>query len=50
MFEDVVAVMNEVAPFDWKAFFSGRLQSLDPHAPIAGIEKGGWKLVYTEIQ
>ena len=48
MFEDVVAVMNEVAPFDWKAFFSGRLQSLDAHAPIAGIEKGGWKLVYRD--
>ena len=48
MFEDVVAVMNEVAAYDWKTFFTTRLQSLDPHAPLGGIEKSGWKLVYRD--
>jgi predicted metalloprotease with PDZ domain len=48
MFEDVVAVMNEVAAYDWKAFFTTQLQSLDPHAPLGGIEKSGWKLVYRD--
>ena len=48
LFEDVVAVMNEVAPYDWKSFFMTRLQSLDPHAPLGGIEKSGWKLVYRD--
>ena len=48
MFEDVVTVMNEVAPYDWKTFFNTRLQSLNPRAPLDGIEKGGWKLVYRD--
>jgi predicted metalloprotease with PDZ domain len=48
LFEDVVAVMNQVSPYDWKTFFTTRLQSLDPHAPMGGIEKGGWKLVYRD--
>ena len=48
VFEDVVAVMNEVAPYDWKTFFTTRLQSLDPRAPLGGIEKSGWKLVYRD--
>jgi len=48
VFEDVVAVMNEVAPYDWKTFFTTRLQSLAPHAPLGGIEKSGWKLVYRD--
>ena len=48
MFEDVVAVMNEVAAYDWKTFFTTQLQSLDPHAPLGGIEKSGWKLVYRD--
>ena len=48
MFEDVVAVMNQVAAYDWKTFFITRLQSLDAHAPTGGIQKGGWKLVYRD--
>ncbi len=48
VFDDVVRTMNEVAPYDWKTFFTTRLESLDPHAPLGGIEKGGWKLVYRD--
>lgn len=47
-FEDVVNTMNEAAPYDWKNFFLTKLQSLNPHAPLGGIEKGGWKLVYKD--
>jgi len=46
-FEDVVAGLNAVAPYDWAGFFTARLQSLAAHAPLGGIERAGWKLVYT---
>jgi predicted metalloprotease with PDZ domain len=47
-FEDVVQTMNQVQPHDWTTFFRQRLQSTSPHAPLGGIENGGWKLVYTD--
>ena len=47
-FDDVVTTLNQVAPHDWRAFLNERLDSLAPHAPMAGIEHGGWKLVYSE--
>jgi len=47
-FDEVVSTMNRVAPFDWRSFFETRLRSLDAHAPLNGIEKSGWKLVYRD--
>ena len=47
-FEDVVQAMNAVQPYDWAAFFHERLQSTSPSAPLGGILKSGWKLVYTD--
>jgi predicted metalloprotease with PDZ domain len=48
-FEDVVAGMNEVVPFDWKGFFMERLRSHGPGAPLGGLENAGWKIVFTGI-
>jgi predicted metalloprotease with PDZ domain len=48
-FDDVVAAMNEIAPYDWRTFFTSRLQSHGPGAPLGGIENSGWKLVYTDV-
>ena len=45
-FEDVVTTLNDVAPFDWRNFLETRLNSTDVHAPLGGIERGGWKLSY----
>jgi predicted metalloprotease with PDZ domain len=45
-FEDVVTTLNDVAPFDWRNFLLSRLNSTDFHAPLGGIERGGWKLAY----
>jgi len=45
-FDDVVATLNEVAPFDWRNFLLTRLNSTDVHAPLGGIEQSGWKLAY----
>lgn len=47
-FEEVVDDLNQVCPFDWRSFWLQRLNSLSPHAPLAGIEGGGWKLSYTD--
>jgi predicted metalloprotease with PDZ domain len=45
-FDDVVAGLNAVAPNDWAAFLRQRLDTNQPHAPLGGIENGGWKLDY----
>jgi predicted metalloprotease with PDZ domain len=46
VFDDVVATLNDVAPFNWRNFLLTRLNSTDFHAPLGGIERGGWKLAY----
>ena len=45
-FDELVAALNQVQPYDWASFFRARIDSIKPHAPMGGIENGGWKLVY----
>jgi predicted metalloprotease with PDZ domain len=47
-FDDVVAAMNEILPYDWRTFFTDRLNSHGPGAPLGGLEGGGWKLVFND--
>jgi predicted metalloprotease with PDZ domain len=47
-FDDVVATLNQVAPYDWRTFLRTRLDSTDAHAPLGGITGGGWQLVYND--
>jgi predicted metalloprotease with PDZ domain len=49
-FDDVVATLNSVQPYDWAAFLRTRLNATDPRAPLGGIEKSGWKLGYTTVR
>ncbi|HWZ85884.1 MAG TPA: PDZ domain-containing protein [Thermoanaerobaculia bacterium] len=49
-FEDVVAALDAVAPYDWTGFFQARIRDVAPRAPLGGIEGGGWKLVYTGMK
>jgi predicted metalloprotease with PDZ domain len=49
-FDDVVAALNEVAPYDWQAFLNQRLYTTDVRAPLGGIERGGWRLTYDAEQ
>ena len=46
-FQDLVASLSAVQAYDWAGHFKQRLQSTSPRAPLGGIERGGWKLVYT---
>jgi len=43
---DVVAALQNVQPFDWAAFFAQRVDVVQPRAPLAGIEDGGWRVAY----
>jgi predicted metalloprotease with PDZ domain len=47
-FDDVVKSMEEIAPYDWRDFFTRRLNSTEAHAPLAGLEAAGWRLVFTD--
>ena len=47
-FDDVVNALNQVAPYDWKKFLSARVEDITPHAPLDGLAKGGWRLVYND--
>jgi len=49
-FDDVVNTLNQVAPYDWRGFWTERLTNHEPGAPLMGIEDSGWKLVYDETQ
>src|SRR5215470_17242122 len=50
MMDDVVAALNQVAPHDWKAFLGSRIYQVTPRAPLDGITRGGWRLVYTDVK
>nr|WP_287397967.1 peptidase M61 [Brevundimonas sp.] len=49
-FDQVVAALNAVHPHDWAGFLRERLDAVGPdaRAPLAGIERGGWRLTYTD--
>jgi len=46
-FDDLVKLLNSLAPFDWAAFFHTRLNSTSAEAPMGGIENGGWKVAFS---
>lgn len=46
-FDQLVAALNAVQPFDWASFFRERLNTTSPHAPLGGISEGGYQLDYT---
>lgn len=46
--DDVVAALNAVVPYDWATFLRERIDMTGRPAPLAGAERGGWRLVYGE--
>jgi len=48
VFEDVVDALNSVQPYDWESFLRSRLDGHGPGAPLDGIRRGGYTLVYTD--
>lgn len=47
-FDDIVATLNSLAPYDWNGFLRTRLDSTVAATPIEAIENSGWKLVYND--
>src|SRR5215467_6521529 len=47
-FNEVVATLNKVQPYDWGKFLRTRLDSTGTGAPLDGIKRGGYKLTYTD--
>src|SRR5690348_10170196 len=46
-FDELVATLNQVQPFDWAAFLHERLDSTREGAPLEGIARGGYELSYS---
>jgi predicted metalloprotease with PDZ domain len=44
--EDVVAALGAIAPYDWRTFLQTRLTSHVDQAPLGGLERSGWQLIY----
>ena len=47
-FDDVVRTLDAIAPYDWAGFLRSRVDQPQPHAPLGWVEKGGYRLVYTD--
>jgi predicted metalloprotease with PDZ domain len=47
-FDDVVKTLNGVYAYDWATFLRTRLDGYGPGAPLDGIKRGGYRLVFTD--
>jgi predicted metalloprotease with PDZ domain len=47
-FDDVVNTLNQVVPYNWRGFWTERLNTHNLHAPLTGLESSGWKLIYDD--
>ncbi len=47
-FDDVVAALNRVTPYDWASFLRLRLDSTAPNTVIESLNNSGWNLVYND--
>ncbi|QHS51899.1 M61 family metallopeptidase [Edaphobacter sp. 12200R-103] len=46
--DELIHDLNQVLPYDWAAFIHQRIDNINPHADLDGIERGGYKLVFTD--
>jgi len=49
-FDDVVAALNRVTPYDWASFLHQRLDTFGGSAPLDGLARGGYRLVFTDTR
>ena len=47
-FEDVVATLNAVTPYDWASMLRARLDGHGPGAPLDGLARGGWRVAFKD--
>ena len=46
--EELIADLNQILPYDWATFMHQRIDQINPRVDLAGIEQGGYRLVYTD--
>ena len=46
-FDEVVATLNKVQPYDWRGYLQRKVYGVAPEAPLDGINQGGYKLIFT---
>jgi predicted metalloprotease with PDZ domain len=46
--EELIKDLNAVTPYDWAKFLHDRVDLINPRADLAGIEQGGYRLVYQD--
>ncbi len=46
--DELVADLNQVVTYDWAKFLHERIDLVNPRADLAGIEQGGYRLVYRD--
>ena len=47
-FDDVVTALGAIYPYDWASFLKTRIEQPNQPAPLSGIERGGYRLVWKE--
>jgi predicted metalloprotease with PDZ domain len=47
-FNDLVAALNQVAPYDWAKLLRTRLDAVGKRAPLEGLTASGWLIVYND--
>ena len=47
-FDELVQDLNAIVPYDWAKFLHDRVDMINPHADLAGIEQGGYRLVFRD--
>jgi predicted metalloprotease with PDZ domain len=47
-FDDLARALNQVTPYEWATLLQERVNSTRAGAPLGGIERGGWRLVYND--
>lgn len=45
---DVIATLNRIVPHDWETFFRTRVDEVAVKAPLDGLERGGYRLVWSD--
>ena len=45
-FDDIVAALTRIVPYDWATFLHDHLDRIEATAPLDGITRGGYRLVY----
>ena len=47
-FDELVAALNRVQPYDWATFLRQRIDAVNVDAPTGGITRGGYRLVFND--